>query len=212
MNWVLNNFDVIWSNTLSHLALAVPAIVLSFVLSVPLGWVAQRYRWSKTTLLTAAGLLYAIPSLPLFVVLPTIFGFGVRDRLNVIIALTLYGVALMVRSAHDALVAVGAPVRLSSTALGYSSAGRFFKVELPLAGPVLLAGLRVVAVSTISLVTVSSLLGVDNLGMLFVDGFQRGIQAEVLAGIIATVVLALLVDGLLVLIGRLTMPWAGARR
>lgn len=212
MTWVLANLPLIGSSTLSHLLLSIPAIVLSFVLSVPLGWFANRYHWSRTTLLTAAGLLYAIPSLPLFVVLPTVLGFGVRDRANVIIALTLYGVALMVRSSADALASVGSPVRLSSTALGYSSAGRFFSVELPLAGPVLLAGLRVVSVSTISLVTVSSLLGVDNLGLLFVDGFQRGIMAEVLTGIIATVVLALVVDGLLVLLGRLTMPWTAVRR
>ena len=171
-----------------------------------------RWAGSPATLLTAAGLLYAIPSLPLFVVLPVIIGIGVRDRLNVIIALTLYGIALMVRSAADALASVDAPVRLSSTAMGFSGAGRFFQVELPLAGPVLLAGLRVVSVSTISLVTVSSLLGVDNLGLLFVDGFQRGIIAEVITGIVATVVLALIVDGLLVLLGRLAMPWTAVRR
>ena len=212
MTWVLNNLDLIGQRTLSHLLLAVPAIVASFVLALPLGWVANRYRWSRATLLTAAGLLYASPSLPLFVVLPSVLGFGVRDRINVIVALTLYGLALMVRSAADALASVGMPVVLSSTALGYSAAGRFFAVELPLAGPVLLAGLRVVSVSTISLVTVSSLLGVDNLGLLFVDGFQRGIIAEVITGIVATVVLALIVDGLLVLLGRLAMPWTAVRR
>ena len=212
MTWVLNNLELIGSRTLSHLLLAIPAIVASFVLALPLGWVANRYRWSRATLLTAAGLLYAIPSLPLFVVLPSVLGFGVRDRINVIVALTLYGLALMVRSAADALASVGMPVVLSSTALGYSAAGRFFVVELPLAGPVLLAGLRVVSVSTISLVTVSSLLGVDNLGLLFVDGFQRGIIAEVLTGIMATVALALIVDGLLVLAGRALMPWTKARR
>ena len=212
MGWVLANLELIGSRTLAHLALAVPAIALSFVLALPLGWYAATHRWSRATLLTAAGLLYAIPSLPLFVVLPTIFGFGVRDAANVIIALTLYGLALMVRSAADALASVGAPVRLSSTALGYSAAGWFWQVELPLAGPVLLAGLRVVSVSTISLVTVSSLLGVDNLGLLFVDGFQRGIFAEVITGIVATVVLALLVDGLLVLLGRALMPWTRVRR
>lgn len=212
MTWVLENLDLIGSRTWSHLVLAIPAIVLSFVLAVPLGWVANRYHWSRATLLTAAGLLYAIPSLPLFVVLPSVLGLSVRDRANVIVALTLYGLALMVRSVADALSSVAAPVVLSSTAMGYSAAGRFFQVELPLAGPVLLAGLRVVSVSTISLVTVSSLLGVDNLGLLFVDGFQRGIMAEVLTGIIATVVLALAIDALLVLLGRWLMPWAAARR
>lgn len=209
---MLANLSLIASRTVSHLLLAIPAILLSFLLALPLGWFANRYRWSRATLLTAAGLLYAIPSLPLFVVLPTILGVGVRDRINVIVALTLYGLALMVRSAADALASVGTPVRLSSTAMGYGGGSRFFQVELPLAGPVLLAGLRVVSVSTISLVTVSSLLGVDNLGLLFVDGFQRGIMAEVVTGIVATVVLALAVDGLLVLAGRLMMPWSRVHR
>ena len=212
MTWVLANLPLIGSRTLSHLLLAVPAIVLSFVLSIPLGWFATRYRWSRTVLLTAAGLLYAIPSLPLFVVLPSVLGFGVRDRLNVIAALTLYGLALMVRSAADALASVGRPVVLSSTALGYSEFSRFWQVELPLAGPVLLAGLRVVAVSTISLATVSSLLGVDNLGLLFVDGFQRGILAEVLTGIVVTVALAWLLDAVLVALGWLVLPWTRATK
>jgi len=80
-------------------------------------------------------------------------------------------------------------------------------VELPLSGPVLLAGMRVVAVSTVSLVTVGAVIGVQSLGSLFTDGFQRGIQAEIIAGLVATVALALLFDGALVLAGRLLMPW-----
>jgi len=212
MSWVMANLPMIGSRTLSHLLLALPAILLSFILAIPLGWFANTYRWSRTTLLTAAALLYAIPSLPLFVMLPAIFGFGVREFANVVAALTLYGLALMVRSASDALASVGTPVRQSSTAMGYSAGSRFWQVELPLAGPVLLAGLRVVSVSTISLVTVSSLLGVDNLGLLFVDGFQRGIIAEVITGIVVTVLLAIILDGLLVLLGRILMPWARARR
>lgn len=212
MTWVWQNLPMIASRTWSHLALALPAIGLSLLLALPLGWLGHRFRWSRPALVTASGLLYAVPSLPLFVVLPLILGVGVRDRVNVIAAMTLYGLSLMVRSVADALDSVDPVVRLSASALGYSEAGRFWRVELPLAGPVLLAGLRVVSVSTISLVTVSSLLGVDNLGMLFTDGFQRGIVAEVLAGIGATVLLALLLDGLLVLAGRWLMPWATAVR
>jgi osmoprotectant transport system permease protein len=208
MTWILANLDLIAGRTLAHLALTLPAIVLAFVLSLPLGWFATRYRWSRLTLLTASGLLYAVPSLPLFIVLPTIIGVGVRDAANVVAALTLYGMALMVRAATDALGSVDASVRLSATAMGYSGLSRFWTVELPLAGPVLLAGLRVVAVSTVSLVTVSGLLGVNNLGLLFTDGFQRGILAEVLAGIGAVVLLALAIDGLLVLAGRAVLPWA----
>lgn len=212
MTWVLANLELIAERTLSHLGLALPAILASFLLSLPLGWFAHRYQWSRTTLIGAAGLLYAIPSLPLFVLLPTLIGTGVRDRINVIIALTLYGIALMVRSVADALDSVGAPVTSAATAIGYSTVSRFLQVELPLAGPVLLAGLRVVAVSTISLVTVSGVLGVSSLGLLFVDGFQRGIIAEVMAGIVATVLLALALDGLLVGAGRLLLPWTRRSR
>ena len=207
MTWVWANLDLILQRTWSHVALAVPAIVASFVLSVPIGWAARRYRWSRAGVLSAAGLLYAIPSLPLFIVLPTLIGTQVRDRLNVIAALTLYGIALMVRSVADALDSVGNDVTQAAIAIGYGPWRRFWAVDLPLAGPVLLAGLRVVAVSTISLVTVSALLGVSSLGLLFTDGFQRGIIAEVLAGIVATVLLALVVDGLLVAGGRLLLPW-----
>ncbi len=124
-----------------------------------------------------------------------------------IVALTLYGLALMVRAAADALDAVPADAVFSATALGYSPARRFLQVELPLAGPALLAGLRVVTVSTIALTTVSAVLGIDNLGSLFTDGFQRGILEEVFAGIVVTMLLAITVDLALVLLGRVLMPW-----
>lgn len=207
MSWVADNLDLIADRAWSHLLLALPAIVLAVAISLPIGWLAHRYRWSRFTLLAAAGLIYAIPSLPLFVVLPALAGWGVRDELNVIAALTLYGIALMVRTVADALDSVDPEARLAATAVGFSAPARLARVELPLAAPVLLAGVRVVAVSTISLVTVSSLLGVANLGLLFIDGFQRGINAEVTAGIVATMLLALVLDALLVATGRLLMPW-----
>ncbi|MCU1446251.1 ABC transporter permease [Cryobacterium sp.] len=207
MTWVLANLGLIWARTLDHVVLSLPPIVLCFVIAVPLGWLARRYAVSRGIILTGAGLLYAIPSLPLFFVLPAVIGTGLRSPLNVIIALTLYGVALMVRVVSDGLESVDGDVRQSATAVGYSGWSRFWQVELPLSGPVLLAGMRVVAVSTVSLVTVGAVIGVQSLGSLFTDGFQRGIQAEILAGLVATVVLALAFDGALVLLGRLLMPW-----
>lgn len=210
MTWVLANLDRIATLAAAHLWLTVAAIVLSVAVAVPLGWVAHRYRWSRLLTLTAAGLLYAVPSLPLFIVLPLVLGTGVRDAANVVVAMSIYGVALLVRAVADALESVGEAPLLAATAVGYSPWRRFWAVELPLAGPVLLAGIRVVAVSTTSLVTVSALLGVPNLGLLFTDGFQRGIIAEVLAGILATVLLAALVDLLLVAAGRVLLPWTVA--
>nr|WP_202107104.1 ABC transporter permease subunit [Agromyces seonyuensis] len=195
------------------MALSVPAIILSFVLAVPIGWVAHRYAWSRGILLTLCGLLYAIPSLALLIVLPALTGQSLRSPANLVVALTLYGLAVIVRTAADAFDAVDPDVRQSATAVGYAAWGRFWGVELPLAGPVLLAGLRVVIVSTVSLVTVGAVIGVQSLGSLFTDGFQRGIAGEIWAGLIMTVVLALALDGLAVLGGRLLLPWArGGRR
>src|SRR5690625_7630891 len=125
--------------------------------------------------------------------------------------MTIYAVALMTRFVTDALAAVDPAVRASATAQGYSPWGRFWAVELPLAGPVLLAGLRVVAVSTVSMVTVGVLVGIRSLGYLFMDGLQRGIPAEVVTGIIATVVVALVLDVVLVLLRRLLLPWSSQR-
>ena len=214
MNWILNNVSTITDATWAHLWLALPAIVLSFVVAIPVAWFASRFRHSRFTLLLVAGLIYAIPSLPLFIVLPLILGTSVRSLVNVVAALGLYGVALMVRYAADALDAVSTDALLAATAMGYGPLKRFFGVQLPLAGPALLAGLRVVAVSTVSLVPVSALLGVNSLGMLLTDGFQRGILAEVASGIGATVVVAVAVDLGLVALGRLLMPWerVAARR
>jgi osmoprotectant transport system permease protein len=207
VTWVWSNLDFIWDRTLDHLLVSVPPIILSFLIAVPLGWFAHRYRVSRGIILTVVGLFYAVPSLPLFIVLPFIVGTSVRSPLNLIIALTLYGVALLVRVVADGLESVDREVRQSATAVGFSARSQFWQVELPLAGPVLLAGLRVVAVSTVSLATVGAVIGAQSLGSLFTDGFQRGIQSEIMAGIVATVALALILDGILVLLGRMIMPW-----
>lgn len=210
MTWVIENLDLIGALTLEHIRLSVVPIVLGLILSIPLGWLAHRYSMTKGLVLTVAGLLYTIPSLALFVVLPPLFGIGFLSELNVTVALTIYAVAIMARSMADALASVDDSVRQSATAVGYSSWRRFWAVELPLAGPVILAGLRVTAVSTVSLVTVGILIGVQSLGYLFTNGFQRRIVEEIAAGVVMTVIVALLFDLALVLLGRLAMPWVRA--
>ncbi|SIN78199.1 ABC transporter permease [Agromyces cerinus] len=207
MNWLWSNLDLVGELMLTHLALSVPAIILSFVISVPIGWIAHRYRWSRGVLLSLCGLLYAIPSLALLIALPIVTGQRTTSPINLVIALTLYGIAVIVRTAADAFDAVEPDVRQSATAIGYSAAGRFWGVELPLAGPVLLSGLRVVIVSTVSLATIGAVIGVQSLGSLFTDGLQRGIQAEIITGIVATMVLAIGLDWASVAIGRMLMPW-----
>ncbi|MCA0218206.1 MAG: ABC transporter permease [Actinobacteria bacterium] len=211
MTWVLGNLPLIGRLTLEHIGLAIPPIVIGFLLSIPLGFLAYRYRLTRGVLLTVAGLLYTVPSLALFVVLPPLLGISYLSSLNLSIALTIYAVAIMSRSMADALTSVDPAIRQSATAVGFGSWRRFWTVEFPLAGPVILAGLRVTAVSTISLVTVGILIGVENLGYLFTNGFQRRIIPEILAGVVTVVIIALVVDYLLVLAGRLIMPWAPRR-
>jgi osmoprotectant transport system permease protein len=208
MTWVLANFGQIWELTLDHILLSIPPILLGFLLAVPIGWFAHRYRLSRGILLTVCGLLYTIPSLALIVAMPTVLGTRILDPANLIVTLTIYAVALMVRTATDAFDAVSGDVTQSATAVGFGGWRRFWQVQLPLAGPVLLAGLRVVSTSTVSLVTLGALVGMSGLGYFFTNGYQRQFPTEVLTGIVGTVLIAVLFDALLVLAGRMLLPWA----
>ncbi|MBC7592210.1 MAG: ABC transporter permease subunit, partial [Salinibacterium sp.] len=143
MNWVANNLDLIAQLSLEHLKLSIPPILFGFLIALPLGYLAFRFKLTRGLLLTLAGLLYTIPSLALLPILPTIFGTSFLSPLNLTIALTIYAVAIMARSIADALQSVDPGVRQAATAMGYGSWRRFWTVELPLAGPVILAGLRV---------------------------------------------------------------------
>ena len=207
MTWVLGNLDLIGELLLQHLAFAIPPILLGLVLAIPLGWFANRNTVLRSTLLNVSGLLYTVPSLALFVLLPPLLGTGILNPANVIVALTIYTVALLVRTVADGLAAVPSAVVNSATAMGYTSLRRFISVELPMAVPVILAGLRVAAVSAISLVTVGAVIGFGGLGKMFTDAFQRDIPAETIAGIVLVLLLALAVDGLIVLIGGALTPW-----
>ncbi|MFF2485723.1 ABC transporter permease [Microbacterium sp. NPDC058062] len=206
MSWVADNVDLIWALTLDHLRQSAIAIIAGFLLSVPLGWLAFRYTPLRGTVLTVVGLLYTIPSFALFAVL-TLFGIPFLSELNLLVALTIYAVAIMTRSVTDGLASVDPVARSAAIAVGFGAWRRFWTVDFPLSGPVVLAGLRVTAMSTISLATVGALIGVQNLGYLFTNGSQRRIIAEVFAGVIAVVVIAVIVDVMLMLAGRALMPW-----
>lgn len=210
MTWVVDNVGLILELTLIHLRQSVIPIILGLVLSLPLGWLAWRYRLVRGPIIVLTGLLYTIPSLALLVLMPAVLGYSAISETNLVIALTIYAVAILVRSVADGLDSVDADVRQSATAVGYGGGRRFWTIDLPLAGPVILAGLRVAAVSTISLATVGILIGVTNLGYLFTNGLQRRLIAEVFAGVAAVVIVALVIDLLLVLAGRAIMPWMRA--
>jgi len=207
MKWLQLNWPQALELLWAHLALSIPAIVLSAVIAIPVGRFAFKKPRVGGPVLSTATLLYAIPALPLLIIIPVIFGVSLRSPITMIIALTCYGVALYVRTSADAFGSVDRTVRDSATAMGYAPRTLFWKVDLPLAIPVLIAGLRVVSVSTIGLVTIGALIGVQNLGTLMTDGFQRGIAGEVGVGVILTVLLALAIDAFLLAIGKVLTPW-----
>lgn len=211
MNWVLDNLDLIGALTLDHLRQSLIAIVAGFVVAVPLGWFAFRYTRLRGTVLILVGLLYTIPSFALFPLITTLFGIPLLSELNLIVALTVYAVAIMTRSVTDGLASVDPVTREAAVAVGFGAWRRFWTVDFPLAGPVVLAGLRVTAMSTISLATVGALIGVQNLGYLFTNGSQRNIIPEIFAGVVAVVVIAVIIDLVLMLAGRGAMPWTRRR-
>lgn len=214
--WIPRNVELIVDRTIEHVWLALLPVLLGLVISVPLGWLATRSTVARGVLVTVTGLLYTVPSLALFVMLPVVIGTQILDPINVVIALTIYTVALLVRSVADALDAVPDVVKAAATAMGYTALRRFVGVELPLAIPVVVAGLRVAAVSNTSLVTVGAIVGLGGLGQLFTDGYLRAIPSEIVTGIVVVLALALLVDALLQVLGRAATPWtrvgAGAGR
>lgn len=202
-----NTRGQLWAALAEHCYLALLPILFGLLLAVCAGWLGRTWPRARGTLAVVANLVYTIPSLALFVVIPGIIGTTMLDSVNVVIALSLYTAALLVRPILDALDAVPQAVTASATAMGYRPARRFFGVELPLAVPVLAAGVRVAAVSNISLVSVGALIGVGGLGRLFTDGFQREYYAPIVVGVVLTLVLALVVDLLLVALRRVLTPW-----
>ncbi len=208
MQWLWENRDLVLGLTLDHVRLSAPPILVGFLASIPLGWLASRYRAARAILLSLGGILFTIPSLALFVALPAVLGTKILDDLNVVVALSIYAVAIMIRGAADAFASVSPSVLRSATAVGHSALTSFWSVEFPLAGPVLLANLRVVSVTTVSLLSVAALIGKGGLGYLFLNGYQRDFPTEVAIGIVFIMLIALVFDLVLVMLGRLLMPWA----
>jgi osmoprotectant transport system permease protein len=210
LTWLVSGWPQAVQLALVHLALSLPAIILSVLIALPLGVLANRRPRLGGALLSIAGLLYAIPALPLLIIVPALLGIPLRSPMTMVVVLTVYGVALLVRSVADAFGAVDHTVRQAAVAIGHSPLAVFWKIEVPLAVPVILSGVRVVVVSTVGLVTIGALVGISSLGTLFTDGFQRGIAEEVLTGIVLTVVLAMLLDAVVVVAGRILTPWTRA--
>lgn len=212
MSWsgrqLAGNWDVLWHYTWIHIRFTVQSLVLGAVVAFVLGFVAYRWRAAYTPLLGITNALYAIPSLAMFAILGTFFGI-LSDR-SLIVAMAIYTLAILLRNMVEGLRGVSPAVIDASTAMGYRPTRRFLTVELPLALPTIVAGLRVAAVSTISILTVGGVIGRGGLGQMFRDGYVRDITVEVWAALIAVVVLALVADALIFLGGRLATPWTRA--
>ena len=151
---------------------------------MPIGWFASRFRKAYPPIVSVGGLVYTIPSIVIFLALPGIIGTGILDPVNVAVALTLYCIALLVRAVADGLRSVDRGVLDAASAMGYSRRQRFVAVELPLAVPAIGSGLRVTAVSNVSLIAVASTLGVSQLGSLFTVGNTTGDTAPIWLGLI----------------------------
>jgi osmoprotectant transport system permease protein len=212
VRYLLTHLDDAWALTLVHLRLSLIPVLLGLLIAVPLGALVQRTTVLRRISTVTASIIFTIPSLALFVVLPLIIPTRILDEANVIVALTLYTTALLVRAVPEALDAVPAQVRDAATAVGYRSLTRMVKVELPLALPVLIANLRVVAVTNISMVAVGSVIGIGGLGTWFTEGYQADKSDQIVAGIIAIFVLAILVDTLIMAVGWAITPWVRATR
>lgn len=211
MSWFLSHLDDVGSLLLVHAYLAGVPLLIGLILALPLGWLARRFAVLYAPLIAGTGLLYTIPSLALFILMPLVIGTGILDPINVIVALTIYTVALLVRTVADGLGAVPEQVLQAATAMGIGRVRRFFTVELPLAVPVISAGLRVAAVSNVSIVSVAALLGISQLGSLFTDGFARDFLDPIIVGIVASIALAVLFDVVILGLGRAATPWLRGR-
>jgi osmoprotectant transport system permease protein len=194
----------------AHTYLSVVPVVLGLLIALPLGALADTKRWLMTPLLATAGALYSLPSLALLLLLPIILGTQILDSVNLIIALTLYTVALLLRGVIDGLGSVPDHVKLAAVGLGYSPLRRLLAVDLPIAVPVVTAGVRVATVANVSLVSVGSIIGLNGLGELFTRGFQTDDYNMIVTGIVLSVLLAFTLDAIIVTAQRLLTPWTRA--
>jgi osmoprotectant transport system permease protein len=209
--WLNRNLEMIGRLLVEHIILALVPVVLAFLISLPLGYLVFRTGKVSNSLLAVLGVIYSIPSLALFVLMPLLLGTQILNPINIAVALAIYSTALLVRSVVDGLRSVSPVVKQSASAVGYGSARRLFGVELPLAMPVIFAGLRVVTVSNIALVSVAALVGSGALGKLFDLGFGSDFYTPIIVGIVLTVVLALAADAMILLLQRGSLPWLRRR-
>jgi len=207
--WIADHTDDMVTRILNHLIFTGIAVGLGFAISLVLALVIVRYRWTYGPVTWVAGVLYTIPSLALFGLLIPITGFTVTTAE---IALVSYTLLILIRNTVAGLDGVPSDVRDAAVGMGFSPTQVMLKVDLPLALPVIMAGLRVATVTTIGLVTVTALIGMDNLGTFITDGLQRLFVTPILVGAVLSIALAVAADLLLLGAQRLIAPWTRAAR
>ena len=209
-DWILDNLDEIGQRLGEHALMVVAAVSIGFVVSFGLALIARRFPATYGPIIAVTGTLYAVPSLALFVLLIPITGLSLATG---IVALVLYTLLILVRNIVTALEGVPADVIEAATGMGYTPAERFWRVELPIAVPVVVAGLRIATVTTIGLVAITTFIGLGGLGYLIINsGTRRFFPTSIYVGVILCVVLAVVADLVLLWIQRRLTPWAQARR
>ena len=204
--WVLNHMDELALRTLQHFGLAALAVGVGFALSMGLSILAVRVRLTMGPIVTLTGIFYTIPSLALFAALVPVTGLSL---FTAEVPLVLYTLLIFVRNISAGLDGVPADVIEAADGMGYPRRTRLLRVELPLAVPLIVAGVRLASVSTIGLVTISGILGdrFGGLGFFIFEGYRRSFPTEIIAGAVPSVILALVVDRLLVVAGARLTPW-----
>lgn len=191
-----------------HVTITLISVLTGLIISLPLAVLARRSPLSETLVVGFTGVIYTIPSLALFALLVPYTSYTATTA---IIALSLYTLVLLVRNAATGLAQVPPDVVEAAKGMGFGPVRRLMRVELPIALPSIIAGVRVATVSTISLLTVAAYVGTGGFGRLIDDGFRADYRAKIVTACIACVLLALIADALLVLVQRLLTPWSKAR-
>ncbi|MER7002270.1 ABC transporter permease [Dactylosporangium sp. NPDC000555] len=209
-SYVQDNYDTLRDALLDHVVITVWSVAIAVVIAIPLAVLAYWVRPLATPILTSAGVLYTIPSLALLAFLAPFMGTG---RSPVIVALTSYALIVLIRNALTSLLQVPEDVREAATGMGYTRLARLWRVELPLALPGILTGLRLATVSTVALVTVGAIVGSQGgLGGLILAGFRNNFyKAQIVTAAIACVALALIFDLVLIVVSRFVTPWTRRR-
>jgi osmoprotectant transport system permease protein len=208
--YVQDNAGTIVTKLGFHVGITVETVVIALLVAVPLAVAAYWIRPLTGPILALSGVLYTIPSLALLALLAPLL--GATNRVTVLIALVLYALLLLVRNALTGLTQVPGEVRDAAAGMGYGRFGRLWHVELPLALPGIITGLRLATVSTVALVTIGAIIGQGGLGDLIMGGFWNNFyRAEIVTGTILCVALALVFDLALIGLGRLLTPWSRRR-